>query len=377
MISDKLLEINDYDLLRATTLPEIVNSNKALTICDLFCGVGGMSLGIKMALSSINVRADFKLIVEHDLALANSFKENFGSEVTHITDIVELISDNDLTVQSDLETNWVDKVGKIDILLAGPPCQGHSDLNNHTRRNDPRNSLLKSVAKAIQIFEPKLFVIENVQGMRKDQTKSFDYTINALLHLGYNIATELYHAPEFGIPQNRRRCFVIGSKTTTKHRDTLPKLDFSNRTVAWAIKDLLDEIIEGDPFRSPSKHSSVNQARIDILHNEGLYELPNEHRPSCHRDKTHAYNSVYSRMRWDGIAPTITCGFGSIGQGRFGHPERRTGITPHEAARLQSFPDFFKFSGLNRGKLQKAIGNAVPPLMFSKIIKPVVSDENW
>ena len=368
--------IQDQHFLRMKTPPKFKFNGRATTVCDLFSGVGGMSLGAKMALANLGRDTDFRFIVENDLALAKSYQNNFGTEICHIKDIFEILDLSDYETQNQIEREWVKKVGSIDVLLAGPPCQGHSDLNNHTRRNDPRNALLKSVAKAIHLLNPTIFFIENVQGIRKDKSGAFDSVVKSLSKLGYNITSNLYYAPDYGIPQNRRRCFIIGTKREPTAVQ-IPIIKSNKRDVAWAIRDLEHQVIEGVTFESPSKHFPQNQKRIDILHDLGIYELPNEYRPKCHRDKQHAYNSVYSRMSWDKIAPTITCGFGSIGQGRFGHPSRRSGITPHEASRIQSFPDFFDFSGLNRGQLQKAIGNAVPPLMFTKLATSVLNHETW
>jgi DNA (cytosine-5)-methyltransferase 1 len=132
------------------------------------------------------------------------------------------------------------------------------------------------------------------------------------------------------------------------------------RSVSWAISDLLDRVETG-PFDTPAKHSATNQARIEYLFSNALYELPDDQRPDCHRLKAHSYKSVYGRLRPDEPAPTITTGFGSTGQGRFVHPTLPRTLTPHEAARVQFIPDFFDFGDERRGALQDMIGNAVPP----------------
>ena len=101
---------------------------------------------------------------------------------------------------------------------------------------------------------------------------------------------------------------------------------------------------------------------MNYLYDNGIYELPNHLRPKCQQKEDNRYTSVYGRMYPDKPGPTITSGFGSIGQGRFGHPYLRRTLTPHEAARVQFIPDFFKFgNSLTRVSLQKMIGNAVPP----------------
>jgi DNA (cytosine-5)-methyltransferase 1 len=113
---------------------------------------------------------------------------------------------------------------------------------------------------------------------------------------------------------------------------------------------------------------------MDYLLDHKIYNLPNQERPPCHQDG-HNYPAVYGRMNWDEPSSTITAGFGSTGQGRFMHPERclvtgkgRT-LTPHEAARVQTFPDWFDISGKRRGVLSKTIGNAVPPLLGMYVAK--------
>jgi DNA (cytosine-5)-methyltransferase 1 len=126
--------------------------------------------------------------------------------------------------------------------------------------------------------------------------------------------------------------------------------------------------LEDEPVTStalvakPAKMTVENARRVRYLFENNVYDLPDEVRPPCHRDKEHTYQSVYGRLRWNAPAQTITSGFGSMGQGRYIHPRRRRLITPHEAARIQGFPDFFDFSPAGGvTSLRKMIGNAVPP----------------
>src|SRR5262249_32294085 len=107
--------------------------------------------------------------------------------------------------------------------------------------------------------------------------------------------------------------------------------------------------------------SQENQQRIKHLHDKGIYDLPNSIRPVCHQNDEHSYRSMYGRILPDEPAQTLTCGFASPGQGRYVHPTQRRTLTPHEAARLQFFPDSFDFSGVpSRKALARMIGNAVP-----------------
>ena len=105
----------------------------------------------------------------------------------------------------------------------------------------------------------------------------------------------------------------------------------------------------------------ANLARMEYLLANDLHDLPNDRRPECHRGD-HTYRSMYGRLRWDRPAQTITSGYGSIGQGRYMHPDQPRALTAHEAARIQGFPDYFDFSACRtRSALATIIGNAVPP----------------
>jgi len=114
-------------------------------------------------------------------------------------------------------------------------------------------------------------------------------------------------------------------------------------------------------FKSPSKLNEENLGRIRYLMRHGLRDLPNRLRPPCHQDGDHSYKSMYGRLSYAEPAQTITSGFGSPGQGRFVHPTQPRTLTPHEAARVQFFPDWFDFSVVKtRTALATMIGNAVP-----------------
>ena len=116
-----------------------------------------------------------------------------------------------------------------------------------------------------------------------------------------------------------------------------------------------------------------NQRRIDILFEEGAYELDDRHRPPCHRKGGHSYKSIYGRLRGDRPSQTVTTGFRCMGQGRYVHPTQRRTLTPHEAARLQFIPDFVDFSGLSSTSVARLIGNAVPPKMAYTILLSLLS----
>jgi len=198
-----------------------------------------------------------------------------------------------------------------------------------------------------------------------------------LNRLGYKTASIMLNAASFGVAQNRKRHFTLAMVGSLErfHR-TLTMLQRAERPVMWAIDDLMDEADLSDGiFRTAATHSATNKKRIEFLFANELYELPDSQRPDCHRLKTHTYNSVYGRMRPESPSPTITSGFGSTGQGRFVHPYKRRTLTPHEAARIQFFPDWFTFQDLGRRQLQKYIGNAVPPKLGYVLALSLISTE--
>jgi DNA (cytosine-5)-methyltransferase 1 len=146
------------------------------------------------------------------------------------------------------------------------------------------------------------------------------------------------------------------------------------RDLRWAIGDL--ETKSSDSWLdTPSRPSAANAARMRWLIDNEAYDLPNHLRPLCHQGH-HSYVSMYGRLNWKDPAQTITSGFGSMGQGRFVHPSLPRTLTPHEAARIQGFPDYFRFdSALTRTELAVIIGNAVPPALASTLVARLIAAE--
>lgn len=360
--SAKQISPSDYDLawLRSKAKPANPVWKDEIRMVDLFSGTGPMTLGVIEAgrASGINVLPVFAIDFEKNAAL--NYAYNFPMCNVVNDDILKYI-DGELGVPpTKTEEKTISTIGHVDMVIGGPPCQGHSDLNNHTRRNDPRNQLIFRVVRFVELTMPRFVIIENVQGIRHDKNHVLQSAEEYLTRLGYHLHENLLMASKYGVAQNRRRFILVA---------TLNDIDFdlkqyereSINGVWWAINDLSIGCAQ-DVFNTSAKHSSTNQQRIDYLFDNDIYELPYQLRPICQRKENNRYTSVYSRMHPDSPAPTITSGFGSIGQGRFGHPYERRTMTPHEAARVQFIPDFFMFSGeLNRVALQKMIGNAVPP----------------
>jgi DNA (cytosine-5)-methyltransferase 1 len=235
------------------------------------------------------------------------------------------------------------RAGTVDLLIGGPPCQGHSTLNNHTRGRDPKNGLYLRMVRAAEVLEPERLIIENVPAIERDEDGVLETATRRLESLGYRVDAMVVSVADIGAPQLRKRHILAASTS-------------GNVEVAATVEaatELLD---------AAAKMSPENLKRAHWLLKHAAFDLPNWLRPACHRDKPdHKYKSMYGRLRWDEPAQTITTGFGSPGQGRYLHPEQPRTITPHEAARLQVFPDWFSFgSAPFRSALAESIGNAVP-----------------
>jgi len=351
----------DYEWLRLAKRPVVNSTAQTMRSIDVFSGCGAMTLGVWEACRALNIDLQPVLAADIDQAALDVFKRNFPTSDSLCGDVSSVLQSEFAAPLSESEFNLKKTYGPIDFLIGGPPCQGHSDLNNHTRRDDPRNALILCMARLAKVFEPSYIIIENVQGARHDRSNSVQNTVSQLSEIGYSCSDGLLLANDFGVAQNRRRFFIVASRNHEVDFNAIQFMKGENSNdFKWACGDLADRNFD-DVFNTSSNHSETNKKRIQYLFDHDLYELPNHMRPDCHKNKKHTYNSVYGRMRFDVPSPTITTGFGSTGQGRFVHPLHPRTITPHEAARLQFIPDFFEFGELGRRQLQKLIGNAVPP----------------
>jgi DNA (cytosine-5)-methyltransferase 1 len=362
---------SDRTFLRQTRRPNYEISERSIKIVDLFCGCGGLSLGIAEAARSVERGVEFVAALDHDEDATQAYRKNFPGARVHCASIEGIFDGGLYSALTTSERRFLKSVGYIDMLVGGPPCQGHSDLNNRTRRSDPRNALYARMARAAAVLGPSTVLIENVPAVCHDVHRTVNLTMDALLDLGYAVHHCVLDLSVLGAPQRRRRHVVLA----VQHRGCSPQQILETltarcerhltRSVGWAIADLID--LPGGILDTPSTPTAENARRIAYLFKHNLYDLPNRLRPKCHQSK-HSYRSMYGRLRWDQPAQTITTGFGSMGQGRFVHPRRARTITPHEAARLQMIPDFLDLSEVqSRGALATLIGNTVPPVLTAGI----------
>lgn len=337
---------------------------KQIEAIDLFCGVGGLSYGLKK--SGIKIKAG----LDNDGSCRHAYEKN-----TKATFIEADISSYDLTKLKKFYSK-----GSTKVLVGCAPCQPFS---SHTHKNkgkeaDKRWNLIEYFTKAVEELQPDIISMENVRGLIK--TKMFDQFLDQLDQLEYKVTYEVVFCPDYGIPQNRYRLVLIGShgssipipkKTHTKDR---------YKTVRDTI-DRLSPLPSGgtyldDPIHRAEKLYPINIQRIKQSKPGGTWKDWNKKLlPNCYKKESgQSYRSVYGRMQWDQPSPTITTQFFNYGTGRFGHPEQDRAISIREGALLQTFPmkyDFGKMTALHR--MGRHIGNAVPPRLGQVIGRSIVN----
>lgn len=350
---------------------------KQIRFIDLFSSVGGLSLGFSTALEAHGLLPRPILGVDIDARALGVYQSNWptarvlNESVKNLVEYktVGLLPDVRFAYAPELASEVLTElVGKVDVIVAGPPCQGHSNLNNSTRGNDPRNELYLSVPAIAVALGVGTVIIENVPGAVNDQSRVTQRAISLFRSEGYNITDGVISADSAGWPQTRKRYFMIATKHELARDLKAVAAEFARdpSPISWAIGDLVDSPNESDIMNSAPALSNENQSRLDVLFQENLHDLPLEYRPECHRNGT-SYSSSYGRMHWDRPAPTLTTGLFSPGRGRFVHPVRKRMLTPLEAARIQGFPDWYQFRHAQfetgRTDLAKWIGDAVPSIL--------------
>jgi len=332
----------------------VVKMDTDLTMLDLFSGAGGLSLGLSWA--------GFKSIgaVEFDAAAAQTYDRNFGNHVLRRED------GSPLPIE---EVDFEEYVGKVDLLTGGPPCQGFSQLGKGLA-DDPRNLLWRYFMKAVEVIRPRAFLMENVPPILR--AAEGEATVSVARQLGYSVSADVLTASTYGVPQRRRRAFVIGRRDGPI---TLPEpIGGPERTVRWAIEDLPREP-DGQNWHIGRNPRPQSLERYRVVPEGGnrfdLQRARPDITPRCWLEKPSGSTDVFGRLWWDRPSLTIRTEFFKPEKGRYLHPSADRPITHREAARLQSFPDDFEFVGSNI-QVARQIGNAVPPLLAYNLGKSVV-----
>lgn len=336
----------------------------AFTAIDLFCGAGGLSLGL--------TRAGFKVLVAIDswkLAV-ETYARNFSHPVVQ-GDL------GNMTGNAVLKLAGVAK-GSVDLVVGGPPCQGFS-IQRIGPDEDSRNSLVLAYGRLVRDIRPRMFLMENVPGlMGKRGSLQLKALLSEMNAAGYQTATHVVNAADYGVPQLRKRVVITGSlRGVGCFELPLPQLlPEEYQTVGQALLDLPPPAPPGsssaiDPLHRETRLSALNKERLrHIPPGGGMEDLPIQMRVECHKEGAAkiGHRNVYGRLSADRPAGTITARFDSFTRGKFAHPSEHRNITLREGARLQSFPDSFVFAG-NQEDVAAQIGNAIPPKMAEALAK--------
>jgi DNA-cytosine methyltransferase len=276
------------------------------------------------------------------------------------------------------------------MIIGGPPCQGFSLKGKNLGLDDPRNFLFKEFVKIVKDLLPEVFVIENVKNLINSCKGFFiNQIVEEFYKLGYIVNYGVLNAKDFGVPQNRERTIIIGSRSKSI---ALPVAQEERVTVREAILDLSYlESGEGE-FQATYRNEPLSLYQKNIRNGSkylfnhiatshsksALYKLsliPPEGDKSSLPKELHGkqkFTTTWSRLVWDAQSPTIDTRFDTPSNGRNSHPVLNRSITAREAARIQSFPDTFVFYG-NKGSVCRQIGNAVPPLLAKAIGQAIKS----
>ena len=320
-------------------------------ILDLFSGAGGFSLGF----TKIN---DFDILVsiDNNEKLSETYIKNFP-KVNHMHRNILSFTDNEIF--------QLDKHYNFDIIIGGPPCQGFSIAGKIGRieKSDDRNNLFLGYLNFVKIIKPKIFIMENVARLvthKKGLTlKNIEKEFNAI---GYYLKVKILNASEYGVPQHRRRVFIIG--TNVKNMFEFPDSSlFISQTISDAIEDL-PKLKSGEKSNIPNhkamSHSKQMLQKMSYVKDgQGRECIPENIRPQS--------GDVRKYIRYNSLQPSI-CITGDMR--KVFHYYQNRALTCRELARIQTFPDDFIFYG-NSINIQQQIGNAVPPKLAYEIAKKV------
>ena len=357
----------------------------SLKAVDLFAGAGGLTLGFENAVFEV------VFAVENDIWSAETYKMNRNGKSRNII-ISDISNINFIDAFKKLNLTR----GDIDILMGGPPCQGFSFSNMKTRNKDnPKNYLFKKFLKAVKKIYPKWVLFENVSGIVNfEKGKVIEIIETELNKLGYLCTWDIINAADYGIPQLRKRFFLIANRMGAIF--SFPKHICRNEekpyiTVHDSISDLpllkngndidllpyCNDSLKFSEYQKKmrknwnknhclnncvTKNSDLIVKRYNFIPPDGNWrDIPHDLMKN-YKNKNNCHSGIYKRLTWN--KPSIV--LSNFRKNMLVHPIQNRGLSVREAARLQSFPDWYIFYG-RLGSQQQQVADAVPPLL-AKII---------
>ena len=338
-----------------------------IQVVDLFCGIGGLSYGLKTGGFEILAGFDLDWTCQYAYEHNNEAKFNY-KDIKSVTkdDILPLYSQN-----------------AIKVLAGCAPCQPFSSYAFKNKQKDPNKyDLLYEFGRLVKEVHPDIVTMENVPAIASFKLKDvFNDFVKTLKEEQYKVSYQVVYCPDYGVPQTRKRLVLLASRLgdiklipPTHSKDTYV-------TVRQTIGDLesleAGEASMTDPLHRCAALTPLNLRRIQATPYGGSWkDWPEELVLECHKKSGgKSFGSVYGRMEWDEPSPTMTTQCTGIGNGRFGHPEQNRAISAREAALLQTFPLSYRFfsdeEGVSLTKASRYIGNAVPPRLGEVIAESI------
>lgn len=336
-------------------------------VVDLFCGIGGLTSGLQDA--GLNVVAGIDL----DNKCKYAFEVNNDSIFIH-KNIKDVTGEEIVSLFKD---------DPIKILVGCTPCQPFSNhqKNKYDRKSHKDWGLLNDFLRIVKETMPTIVSMENVPSLEKESI--FKEFVNGLKNLGYHVKYEVHNTYEFGMAQRRYRLLLLAS--------LIGDIEFvDDKEPGKTVRDIighLPEVKMGEPHHLDRYHVSSSLSKLNLKRIQSSFpggtwkDWDEELLPNCYKKETgKTYKSVYGRMDYESISPTLTTQFNSYGTGRFGHPEQDRAITIREGALLQSFPEDYIFvpdtEKVQVNVLARQIGNAVPPRLGLHIGRSIVAHLN-
>lgn len=336
-------------------------------VLDFFCCAGGMSLGFA------SLKDFFRIIggIDIDPISLASYKTNYHTPTLQAD--IATIGEDIKKIQNTFKIS-TDHTNPL-VIIGCAPCQGFSAhrKKHYNKPEDIRNTLIGEFAAITVKFCPDYVVMENVPEILTGKYKHHYEEAKAIFEsYGYRIVQRIYNAAGFGVPQARTRAIIVATRSDDFELPDELLSEKEYKTVRDAIGNL-PPVMPGkaDPKDALHRCSAHKQSTIEVIasvpHNGG--SRPKGVGPQC-LDKVKGFYDVYGRLSWDKPSITITQYARNPASGRFSHPEQNRGLTIREAARLQSFPDGYKWQG-SLGENFKQIGEAVPPLLSLAIASQI------
>lgn len=336
---------------------------KNVVAIDLFCGIGGLTYGLQQA--GIKVLAG----VDIDSSCKYAYEKNNNAIF-----INKSIKD----IKSEEISSFFSKED-IKIFIGCAPCQPFSNYQtDKTMKIKHKDwNLLDEFLRLILQCNPDIISMENVPTLLKQDI--FNKFVKTLEANNYFITYKIHDAQNYGVPQRRNRLVLLASKFgKIEFLDIKEKRKTVKEVIGTLPKIEAGEIYQKDLIHRSSKLNNLNLQRIIASIPGKTWETwPSNLLPECYKRKSGAtYKSVYGRMKWDDVSPTLTTQFYNYGTGRYGHPEQNRAISLREGAILQSFPKnyiFIENKNFKFTEIARHIGNAVPPKLAEYIGKTIIN----